>query len=76
VGCLVKGFVGEDFWRVPAEEEEGDAGRVTTGKWRYEIESLQGWDFFPQTAHVEGLCVLKRVKNEAWKPQGGAEQKV
>jgi tRNA (uracil-5-)-methyltransferase len=62
VGCLVKGLVGDDFWRVP-EDGEG----VTRGRWRYEIESLQGWDFFPQTAHVEGLCVLKRVENEEQK---------
>lgn len=34
------------------------------GKWRYEIESLRGFDFFPQTYHVEGVCVLNRVKDE------------
>ena len=27
---------------------------------RYEIESLQGFDFFPQTGHVEGVAVLAR----------------
>ena len=26
----------------------------------YEIESLQGFDFFPQTSHVEGVAVLKK----------------
>lgn len=30
------------------------------GKWRYEIESLRGFDFFPQTAHVEGVAILNR----------------
>lgn len=29
---------------------------------RYEIESLRGFDFFPQTGHVEGVCVLNRVE--------------
>ncbi|KAK4987389.1 tRNA(m5U54)methyltransferase [Elasticomyces elasticus] len=29
----------------------------------YEIESLRGFDFFPQTGHVEGVCVLNRRKN-------------
>ena len=29
---------------------------------RYEIESLQPFDFFPQTAHVEGVAVLRRVE--------------
>ncbi|KAM0282977.1 hypothetical protein ACHAQH_002788 [Verticillium albo-atrum] len=30
---------------------------------RYEIESLRGFDFFPQTGHVEGVAVLNRVEN-------------
>ncbi|PTB71633.1 S-adenosyl-L-methionine-dependent methyltransferase [Trichoderma longibrachiatum ATCC 18648] len=29
---------------------------------RYEIESLRGFDFFPQTGHVEGVAVLNRVE--------------
>ncbi|KAI1327602.1 uracil-5--methyltransferase [Xylariaceae sp. FL0255] len=28
---------------------------------KYAIESLCGFDFFPQTGHVEGVCVLNRV---------------
>ncbi|KOS22278.1 tRNA (uracil(54)-C(5))-methyltransferase [Escovopsis weberi] len=28
---------------------------------RYEIESLRGFDFFPQTGHVEGFAILNRV---------------
>ncbi len=28
---------------------------------RYEIESVRGFDFFPQTGHVEGVAVLNRV---------------
>ncbi|OKL56305.1 hypothetical protein UA08_08557 [Talaromyces atroroseus] len=28
---------------------------------RYEIESLRGFDFFPQTGHVEGLAVLNKA---------------
>lgn len=30
-------------------------------KTRYEIESIRGFDFFPQTGHVEGVTVLNRV---------------
>lgn len=30
------------------------------GQCRYEIESLQGFDFFPQTGHVEGVAILAR----------------
>ena len=32
----------------------GDGGCI------YEIESLRGFDFFPQTGHVEGIAILKR----------------
>ncbi|KAK1983170.1 S-adenosyl-L-methionine-dependent methyltransferase [Colletotrichum cereale] len=32
---------------------------------RYEIESLVGFDFFPQTGHVEGVAVLNRVEKTA-----------
>ena len=28
---------------------------------RYEIESLRGFDFFPQTSHVEGVAILTRL---------------
>ncbi|KAK3989579.1 S-adenosyl-L-methionine-dependent methyltransferase [Cladorrhinum sp. PSN332] len=45
VGVLVRG------------EVEGLADR----KVRYEIESIRGFDFFPQTGHVEGVAVLNRV---------------
>ena len=31
------------------------------GDSRYEIESLQGFDFFPQTGHVEGVAILARI---------------
>lgn len=45
VGVLVRG------------ETEGETGTRT----RYAIESLRGFDFFPQTGHVEGVAVLNRV---------------
>ena len=32
------------------------------GECRYAIESLRGFDFFPQTAHVEGVAVLARAE--------------
>ena len=31
------------------------------GDCRYAIESLQGFDFFPQTGHVEGVAILART---------------
>ncbi|EPE26644.1 S-adenosyl-L-methionine-dependent methyltransferase [Glarea lozoyensis ATCC 20868] len=43
-----------------------DVGVLVRGmkgsKTRYEIESLRGFDFFPQTGHVEGVAVLNRVE--------------
>jgi tRNA (uracil-5-)-methyltransferase len=30
------------------------------GEWRYTIESVRGFDFFPQTGHVEGVAFLDR----------------
>ncbi|KAI4214810.1 MAG: hypothetical protein LQ351_002523 [Letrouitia transgressa] len=41
-----------------------DVGVLVRGKEggaEYRIESLQGFDFFPQTAHVEGVAILERV---------------
>ena len=39
-----------------------DVGVLVNGKEgvSYEIESLRGFDFFPQTGHVEGVAVLNR----------------
>jgi tRNA (uracil-5-)-methyltransferase len=31
---------------------------------RYDIESLVGFDFFPQTGHVEGVAILNRVDED------------
>ena len=39
-------------------DREGEGAKRT----RYEIESLRGFDFFPQTSHVEGVAVLNRVE--------------
>ncbi len=36
----------------------------------YELESLRGFDFFPQTGHVEGVAVLSRTR------KGGDEKTV
>lgn len=47
VGVLVGGMEGVD-------------GGFGKGQGCYEIESLRGFDFFPQTGHVEGVAVLKR----------------
>ena len=40
-----------------------DAGVLVQGKggYRYKLESLRGFDFFPQTGHVEGVAILSRV---------------
>lgn len=35
--------------------------KETEKGYKYKIESLRGFDFFPQTHHVESVCVLTRV---------------
>lgn len=48
-------------------KEEAEAEAEANGKFepanstRYEIESIRGFDFFPQTGHVEGVAFLNRV---------------
>ena len=37
---------------------------------RYEIERLQGFDFFPQTGHVEGVAILARSNVEGKEESG------
>jgi len=40
----------------------------------YEIESVRGFDFFPQTSHVEGVAFLRRVeKAEAAQPTSAVD---
>lgn len=60
VGILVRGEVEGmgDQWEAEKVEWEGEEKK---SKVRYEIESIRGFDFFPQTGHVEGVAVLNRV---------------
>ncbi|KAF2018889.1 S-adenosyl-L-methionine-dependent methyltransferase [Aaosphaeria arxii CBS 175.79] len=50
IGVLVGGMQGVDGGKGP-------------GEGCYEIESLRGFDFFPQTGHVEGVAVLTRKRD-------------
>ncbi|KAF1931037.1 uracil-5--methyltransferase [Didymella exigua CBS 183.55] len=52
VGVLVAGMAGVDAGCGP-------------GEGCYEMESLRGFDFFPQTGHVEGVAVLRRKMGRA-----------
>ncbi|KAI3395571.1 hypothetical protein diail_1083 [Diaporthe ilicicola] len=66
VGVLVRGEVGgfmkgaEGDGKAEGGGERGENGEAKK-KTRYEIESLRGFDFFPQTGHVEGVAILNRV---------------
>lgn len=51
IGVLVGGMKGVD-------------GGFGKGVGCYGIESLRGFDFFPQTGHVEGVAVLRRKSGE------------
>lgn len=55
VGVLVEGI--STLHDSKKSDEEGQEER----KCRYEIESLRGFDFFPQTGHVEAVAILNRV---------------
>jgi tRNA (uracil-5-)-methyltransferase len=58
VGVLVRGQVEEGF---EEGKEEGDETKRKGRNVRYAIESIRGFDFFPQTGHVEGVAILNRV---------------
>ncbi|KAI1506662.1 S-adenosyl-L-methionine-dependent methyltransferase [Biscogniauxia marginata] len=63
VGMLVRGEAGGEGDDGKKKEEEEEEKRTTTTT-RYAIESLRGFDFFPQTGHVEGVAVLNRVDDD------------
>ncbi|KAK4242128.1 S-adenosyl-L-methionine-dependent methyltransferase [Achaetomium macrosporum] len=52
VGVLVRGQV---------EEKDGEGEMKKKRNVRYAIESIRGFDFFPQTGHVEGVAILNRI---------------
>lgn len=68
VSCNVHTQARDVGWLVGGLPGNGDE---STGA--YEIESLRGFDFFPQTSHVEGVAILrKRAKREsALEPEPG-----
>ncbi|TKA70992.1 hypothetical protein B0A49_05808 [Cryomyces minteri] len=49
---------------------EGVEGGAGPGKGVYEIESLRGFDFFPQTGHVEGVAVLRKKESSGGEQHG------
>ncbi|KAI0130327.1 S-adenosyl-L-methionine-dependent methyltransferase [Xylariales sp. AK1849] len=57
VGILVRGETVDI-----SEGADQKDGPDENNKVRYEIESLRGFDFFPQTGHVEGVAILNRVE--------------
>ncbi|TLS26777.1 hypothetical protein PpBr36_04345 [Pyricularia pennisetigena] len=54
VGILVRGYI------------DGQPAPVDGA--RYKIESVRGFDLFPQTSHVEGVAVLTRVDDDVDAP--------
>ncbi|KAI1101389.1 S-adenosyl-L-methionine-dependent methyltransferase [Jackrogersella minutella] len=52
---------GEETETTVKGEETETTAKGEGRKARYAIESLCGFDFFPQTSHVEGVAVLNRV---------------
>lgn len=60
IGILVRGLEGAGSAETGTEMET-DAAEPKKRWTRYAIESLRGFDFFPQTGHVEGVAILNRV---------------
>jgi len=56
VSCNVHTQARDVGWLV--KDSEGADGSPVLGM--YEIESLRGFDFFPQTSHVEGVAILRK----------------
>jgi len=72
VGILVGGFHKNDEGEYSGDVKDAvDANWEEEGLYKYTIESLRGFDFFPQTGHVEGVCVLNRVEREETKAAEG-----
>lgn len=72
VGVLVNGFTkrasgaGAGIASVPGSNGNQNTSIVDEeweeeGLWKYTIERIRGFDFFPQTGHVEGVCILNRL---------------
>ena len=69
VSCNVHTQARDVGWLVGGFEKDGEEA----DGW-YEIESLRGFDFFPQTSHVEGVAILrKKTKLETNQEKAGAE---
>lgn len=58
VSCNVHTQARDVGWLVGGLGEEDEEAAVQGGL--YEIESVRGFDFFPQTSHVEGVAILAR----------------
>ncbi|KZF19492.1 S-adenosyl-L-methionine-dependent methyltransferase [Xylona heveae TC161] len=60
VGYLVGGV--NPWAEARGETQTETETEKETQEGMYEMESLRGFDFFPQTGHVEGVAVLRRRK--------------
>ncbi|KAK3387718.1 S-adenosyl-L-methionine-dependent methyltransferase [Podospora didyma] len=65
VGVLVRGQVPGGAKKQPPPVDAFDAiltpAETDQKPVRYDIESIRGFDFFPQTGHVEGVAILSRI---------------
>jgi tRNA (uracil-5-)-methyltransferase len=58
VSCNVHTQARDVGWLVGGFEKDGSRRGGL-----YEVESLRGFDFFPQTGHVEGVAILRKKSN-------------
>ena len=62
VGWLLRGGSDPDTRNSGKEDGGKEASGDSRLSGEYELVSLQGFDFFPQTAHVESVAVLQRIR--------------
>jgi len=71
VSCNVHTQARDIGWLLRGGRDAGDDDAAILEAGAYEIESLRGFDFFPQTGHVEGVAVLRRKKHGQVVPCAG-----
>ncbi|TKA25184.1 hypothetical protein B0A50_05882 [Salinomyces thailandicus] len=70
VSCNVHTQARDVGWLVRGLEPEAEVEGEGMLEGMYEIESLRGFDFFPQTSHVEGVAILRRKKRAGVEEEG------
>lgn len=61
VGFLVRGLSPSHETKPESTSKANGTAEKDSGSCKYDVESIKGFDFFPQTGHVEGVAILNRT---------------